>query len=102
MNLETFLKSYAAKIIGISMVVCNLFFLTYIIYLFYQYHFSTHFVCFIVRLSNTVLFTLAILFSTGVGIGISIFKEKVNYLKWSLIDLGLVALAFVIEYLDTM
>ncbi|WP_338811911.1 hypothetical protein V9L05_10890 [Bernardetia sp. Wsw4-3y2] len=102
MNLETLLKNYAAKIIGFSMAICNLFFLINIIHLFYQYHFNDHFVCFIIRLSNAVLLTLSILFSSGIGIGILIFKEKINYLKWSLINIGIVTSAFVIANLSTM
>lgn len=102
MNLETLLKNYAAKIIGFSMAICNLFFLINILHLFYQYHFNDHFICFIIRLSNTVLFTLSLLFSTGICMGLLIFKEKITYLKWSLIDIGIVILAFVIANLSTM
>ena len=102
MNTETFFKKYAPKIVGSSMMVCNLFFLTHIIYLFYQYHFSNHFVCSRVRLSNAVLFTSAILFSTGLSLAILIFKEKINYLKWSLVDIGIIILVFIIENLSTM
>lgn len=102
MNAEIFFRNYAPKIVGSSMVVCNLFFLTHTIYLFYQYHFSNHFVCFIVRFSDTVLFTSAILFSIGISLGILIFKAKINYLKWSLIDIVIVILVFIIENVSTM
>ncbi len=101
-NTEIFFKKYAPKIVGSSMVVCNLFFLTHTIHLFYKYHFSPHFICFIVRLPDTVLFTSAILFSIGLGLGILIFKVKINYLKWSLIDIGIVILVFIIENVSTM
>lgn len=100
MNLETFLKNYAAKIIGFSMIICNSLFLFQIIKLFYQYHFTT--ILFFMMLSDAVLLILSILFSTGIGIGVLIFKKKITYLKWSFIDFELVILAFVIEHLDSM
>lgn len=100
MNLETFLKNYAAKIIGVSMVVCNSLFLVQNIKLFYQYHFTN--ILFYLMIPDTVLFIATILFSMGIGIGILIFKEKISYTKWSLIDVGIVVLVFLIENLFVM
>jgi len=98
MNVETFLKNYAAKIIGVSMIVCNLFCFVIIVKLFYEYHFTSH--LYIMMLSDTALLVLSILFSIGIYLGSLIFMDKVAYLKWSLIDLGLVLLAFVIFVSD--
>lgn len=95
MNIEIFLKSYAAKIIGFSIVVCNLIFLTKAIILLYEYHFTT--TLFLYMYPNTVLSIFSILFFIGIYIGILIIKRKVSYVKWSLIDLGLVTLAFIID-----
>ena len=98
MNMETFLKNYAAKIIGFSMIVCNLIFLAVVVKLFYEYHFTSH--LYIMMLSDTALLVLSILFSTGIYLGSLIFLKKVAYLKWSLIDLGLVLFAFIIFVSD--
>ncbi len=100
MNIETFLNNYAAKIIGFSMIVCNSLFLLQNIKLFYEYHFTN--ILFCLMIPNTVLFISAILFSIGIGIGILVFKDKINYLKWSLIDLGIIVLVFLIENLLVM
>lgn len=95
MNLETFLKNYAAKIIGISMVVCNsIWFLFESNIIFTSFFPQGSFYCF--RPPIWTSFLDLIISLAGICIGILIFQKKVNYLKWSLIDLALIVLTVMI------
>lgn len=97
MNLETFLKNYAAIVIGISMVVCNLFWAFFEVDTLFTFLFPQgSFYCFRPPLWTVILnFMISLV---GIFIGVLIFKKRINYLKWSLIDLGLIVLAVVIFF----
>ncbi|PIY07998.1 MAG: hypothetical protein COZ18_14490 [Flexibacter sp. CG_4_10_14_3_um_filter_32_15] len=92
MNLETFLKNYAAKIIGISMVVCNLTWLQIALVSFYNYIFDKVIVDFIYFEFLTALDVgLSI---GGIILGFGILMSKVNFIKGSLLGI----LIFITEF----
>ncbi|WP_338761372.1 hypothetical protein WAF17_15375 [Bernardetia sp. ABR2-2B] len=95
MNLEVFLKKYAANIIGFSMAVCNLIWLSFNVWVIKTSFFPQgHFYCFRPPLWTTFLESAIALL--GMYIAFLIFNRKVSYLKWSLIDIVIMIITFAI------
>lgn len=91
MNLENFLKNYAAKIIGSSMVLCCLICLRLALMGLYNYVFDKVIIDFLYP--EFLILLQLVLSCLGVFIGVAVFRRKINYIKGSLLGI----LLFIIE-----
>ncbi len=85
------------KVIGLIIILFNIYIVWMYINLFYQYHFTM--ILFSYKIPDLILFCLVLIGLIGIFIGNKVYTSKWSIKKGILLDLGLIAFAFIIGQL---
>ncbi len=88
------------KVIGLIVILFNIYIIWMYINLFYQYHFTM--ILFSYKIPDLILFCLVLIGIIGIFIGYKVYTSKWSIKKSILLDLCLIAFAFIIGQLANL